>query len=162
MAKLSQLFDLIKTETVEDGDVIAAVRDIEGAPEDVAFTLLSLKNAIVKAGSNDDGDWLKIYLTETTGWMICAVRKSVGTIDNREARGAIFRSAVNQPGPPYPHAFERVIYTSVTTDSLNHWIDIRGFGSTTNWPNWRAFTPDAVFSAMDISCFAIGTFDDEL
>lgn len=38
MAKLSQLFDLIKTETVEDTDVIAAVRDIEGAPEDVAFT----------------------------------------------------------------------------------------------------------------------------
>src|SRR5690554_6512034 len=38
MAKLSQLFDLIKTETVEDTDVIAAVRSIEDSAEDVAFT----------------------------------------------------------------------------------------------------------------------------
>lgn len=67
MAKLSQLFDLIKTEDVEDGDVIAAVRDIEGAPEDVAFTVGLLKGFITKTGSNANGSWKKTYLTQYTG-----------------------------------------------------------------------------------------------
>lgn len=53
MAKLSQLFDLIKTETVEDTDVIAAVRDIEGAPEDVAFTVGDLLKG--KASLSEEG-----------------------------------------------------------------------------------------------------------
>jgi len=165
MAKLSQLFDLIKTETVEDTDVIAAVRDIEDSAEDVAFTVADLLKGKPNfdMGSNENGSWLKLYTSEDAGVMVCWIDRVLDVSSSSGSHNEVWT---------YPQGFSEPPATILSAGGQNSSVinALRGLGTQqggadptsglTQASIWYHFDSGVGQWSFRPSAIAIGTFDE--